>query len=70
MANTLNFTFKYVESVDGKYGTIDDNETMYNGLIGMLQKNEIDSAISDLSLSKDRAMVIDYTDTFFSSKST
>ena len=61
----LNFTYAAVPSVDGFYGKIVENEgpntgaggSLFNGLVGMLERKEVDIALADLSLSLDRSRV-------------
>ena len=38
LSRILYFTFNYVEPIDGSYGFKENNDTNYNGIIGMLQR--------------------------------
>ena len=52
----LNFSYTYVESSMGKYGTkLDDGS--WTGQIGALHKKEIDVSIMDLTITYDRYQV-------------
>lgn len=58
----LNFTYTAVKSVDGLYGRRvksprKGSKFTYNGLIGMLERDEIDLAVGDLSFTSERAQV-------------
>ncbi len=38
----MNFTFVLMRPPDGEYGAKSGNSTIWTGMVGMLQKNEID----------------------------
>ena len=48
LSNKLNFTIKYMHSIDGKWGGVDSNGT-WNGLVGMLVEGKCDIAAVALS---------------------
>ena len=52
---SLNFSYTFIPSVDGSFGS--HNGTVWNGLIGMVARKEVDFAINDLSVVYDRSMV-------------
>ncbi len=56
----LLYRTKYVKSVDGKFGALDNNRS-YNGLIGMLQRQEIDAGLMSFTQSYQRSLVADHT---------
>ncbi len=60
---TLNFTSTFVPSIDGAWG-IKLADGTFNGMIGMLERREVDGAVSSLGLLKTRAEVADYIGPF------
>ena len=50
----LNFSYSMVISPDDSYGVMDD-EGNWTGLVGMLQNNEADICINDLTITMERA---------------
>ncbi|XP_052768950.1 uncharacterized protein LOC128209116 [Mya arenaria] len=62
LAITLNFTYYITEVPDNNYGVVLNRENMtFNGLVGQLQRNEVDLVVGDLATTRDREQVIDYT---------
>lgn len=57
----LNFTATFVENTDQAFGQKDPDTGQWNGLIGMLTRSTIDLALTDLSITKDRDDVVDFT---------
>ena len=53
---SCNFSFTFVQSKDGSYGSLSEDGN-WTGLIGLLDRNEADFAINDLSVVFDRAQV-------------
>jgi hypothetical protein len=53
---SLNFSYTFIPSVDGSYGSAYGNG--WTGLIGMVARQEVDFSINDLSVAYDRSMVI------------
>ena len=60
LAEELNFTIKFIQSVDGKWGGVDINGT-WDGLIGMLVRGEVDVAAAILSQTKERHKVTTFS---------
>ncbi|XP_023328481.1 glutamate receptor ionotropic, kainate 2 [Eurytemora carolleeae] len=67
MKGLLNFTYTAVPCIDGIYGTKVEGGvrnkgkvSQFNGLIGMLERSEIDIALADLSLTFTRSEVADF----------
>ena len=52
----LNFNFTFVKSKDGKYGKPDELKE-WNGQIGLVQRNEIDLSIMDVTVLLERSEV-------------
>ncbi len=56
-------------SVDGNYGTVvkgegeekDPDNLEFDGLVGMIQRGEVDVAVADLRVTEDRSKVVEYT---------
>ena len=55
----LNFTVVLSESIDRKFGNKIANGS-YNGMVGMLVRNETDIVAAHMTITKTRAQVIDY----------
>ncbi|KAF0292382.1 Glutamate receptor ionotropic, kainate 1 [Amphibalanus amphitrite] len=64
LANVLNFNYTVSPSVDGEWGGLDANGR-WTGLVGMLQRQEVDVSVGHLSITRDRSQVIDYTESLF-----
>ncbi|XP_076372835.1 putative glutamate receptor [Tachypleus tridentatus] len=60
LAQKFNFRLRHVPSIDKRFGAKLSNGS-WNGLIGMVRRQEAEIAISDLGMSNARAEVIDYT---------
>ena len=60
LEQVLNFTTVFVPNVDGKWGGYDENGD-WNGLLGMVDRNEIDTTLVDMTLSKARAEYFGHT---------
>ncbi len=54
----MNFTTTKVRSVDGHWGALKPDGTM-SGLIGMLERREVDVACADLGVNSDRMNAAD-----------
>ena len=57
----LNFSIEWVHVNDEKYGSFDSDRNEWNGIVGMVKRNEIDTSILDLTISADRKSVISYS---------
>lgn len=60
LSNKLNFTIKYMHSIDGKWGGVNSNEN-WNGLIGMLVDGKCDIAAGALTRTKERDEVVTFS---------
>ena len=58
-ARELNFTVVLSESVDRKFGGKTKNGS-FNGMVGMLVRNETDIVVAHMTTTKQRSEVIDY----------
>ena len=58
--------FKYSINLveDGKYGQYDEQTQQWSGMIGELQSQKADLVIADLTITKERSEVIDFTTPF------
>ncbi|XP_071081479.1 glutamate receptor ionotropic, kainate glr-3-like [Haliotis cracherodii] len=63
MAGALNFTYKLIEPPDGEWGT--NTNGQYSGLIGQLQRKDVDMVVAPISMSHDREKVMDSTYPFY-----
>lgn len=64
LSNHLNFTYDIVEPADGDWGYL-SNGTSWTGLIGQLQKREVDMTVGPLSIQSIRERVMDFTLAYF-----
>ncbi|XP_064635760.1 glutamate receptor ionotropic, kainate 3-like [Lineus longissimus] len=60
LAKQYNFSYKMVESIDGKWGAPNEDGS-WNGLIGMVIRGEADMAIGPFTITHIRETVIDFT---------
>ena len=51
---------EYIPSVDGRFGSLNSDGT-WNGMVGMLQRNEADIIMTLLTVSEDRKRVVDFS---------
>ncbi len=57
--SSLNSSSTFVSSIDGYWGSLQENGT-FNGIIGMVERKEIDAVIGSFLLNKARSEVTDY----------
>ena len=62
LAKQLNFTLKLMPSIDGQWGAVNSNGT-WNGIIGMLQKEQADIAGAGLVVTNERGAVVTFSRT-------
>eukprot|EP00094_Tigriopus_californicus_P012885 TCALIF_12458-PA protein Name:"Similar to GRIA2 Glutamate receptor 2 (Homo sapiens)" AED:0.13 eAED:0.13 QI:0/0/0/0.33/1/1/3/0/391 len=60
IADILEFDFTFVQPEDGKWGSVDDAGT-WNGMMGMIQRKEIDFAIGPFGMIPERAVACDFS---------
>ncbi|TRY79477.1 hypothetical protein TCAL_06562, partial [Tigriopus californicus] len=58
----LNFTFQVTQPPDGEWGAILGESQGWSGMIGMLQNKEIDMAIADFTVTKERSSVVSFAE--------
>ncbi len=63
-----NYSTRYVKSIDGSWGSLNPDGT-FNGMIGMLERGEVDCAVSAFGLLKSRAKAADFLDPYETIKS-
>ena len=61
---SLNFSVKWVYVADEKFGSLDQKNNDWNGIVGMVQKNQIDTSILDLAITKERSSFVSFTTPF------
>ncbi|XP_022309544.2 glutamate receptor U1-like isoform X2 [Crassostrea virginica] len=64
MGKSLNFTYTVTEARDGEFGRRLDNGS-WTGMIGQLERREVDLMVATTSIRPDREMVMDFTIPFF-----
>ncbi|XP_062567755.1 glutamate receptor ionotropic, kainate glr-3-like [Saccostrea cucullata] len=69
MGKSLNFTYTVTEPVDDEFGRILDNES-WSGMIGQLERREVDLMVATTSVRQDREEVMDFTLPFYYDTST
>lgn len=60
ISHILNFDFTFVQPEDRKWGTVDQSG-MWNGMMGMIQRKEIDFAIGPFGMIPERAKACDFS---------
>ncbi|XP_052784704.1 glutamate receptor ionotropic, kainate glr-3-like isoform X2 [Mya arenaria] len=66
LAHTLNFTYTITEPADQAWGGwLDKEKGLFNGLVGMLQREEVDLTVGPLSQQAEREKAIDFSYPFF-----
>ncbi|KAK3095885.1 hypothetical protein FSP39_020337, partial [Pinctada imbricata] len=65
----LNFTYDWVEPPDGEWGTLMDNGS-WTGMIGQLERREVDLMVAAISIQADREQAMDFTHPFYYDVST
>ncbi len=60
----LNFSTTLIHSIDGTWGSLQSDGTM-SGMIGMLQRKEVEVALAGFIIMKDRAEAADFVTPFF-----
>ena len=58
----LNFSVDWVYVSDERFGSLDNDN--WDGIVGMVQRNEIDTSILDLSITKERSSFVSFTTPF------
>lgn len=64
LARTLNFTYKITEPPDQTWG-VPGPDLQFNGMIGQLQREEVDIVAADISIQKERELVMDFMFPFY-----
>ncbi|KAL3860944.1 hypothetical protein ACJMK2_007039 [Sinanodonta woodiana] len=64
LADMLNFTYELVEPPDGKFGT-KRSDGIWTGLVGQLERQEVDMVVTSLSIQSERKEVMDFTYPFY-----
>ena len=65
LLSALNFSVSWIHPVDNHWGTIDQNTRKWNGIVGLLEKNEADMSIASLIVTQLRGTVITYSTPLF-----
>ncbi len=61
------FTYSVVESIDGQWGTLNEDGETFNGVVGMAERGEIDVGIASFYATFDRKRVVDFSIVLFNS---
>ncbi|XP_062603845.1 glutamate receptor ionotropic, delta-2-like, partial [Saccostrea cucullata] len=64
LANELNFTYTYTEPPDNEFGRIFPNRS-WSGMIGQLERREVDLMVAAASIQGSRENVMDFTQPFY-----
>jgi len=54
----LNFSYTMVPSKEMKIGSLNETNGKWNGIIGMLQRKEVDFSLMDLTVLPERSQVV------------
>ncbi len=60
LQRVFNFTYTVVPSIDGEWGSLLEDGS-FNGMVGMVERSEVDVGISSFFLTTDRARVTDFS---------
>ncbi|PSN53199.1 hypothetical protein C0J52_04507 [Blattella germanica] len=60
LEKTMNFTTEYSKPADDAWGSLTKNGT-WNGMIGMILRNEVEIAVAEFTMTALRAGVVDFT---------
>ncbi|XP_078312839.1 putative glutamate receptor [Crassostrea virginica] len=64
LSSKLNFTYRVILPDDGQWGILKEDGN-WTGMIGMLNRREVDIAMVPLTVQEDRKRVVDFTIPFF-----
>ncbi|KAK3923037.1 Glutamate receptor ionotropic, kainate 2 [Frankliniella fusca] len=64
LAQMLGFNYTFIQQMDNAYGSCDRETEVCNGMLGKVQSGEADLAITDLTITFDRARGVDFTKPF------
>ncbi|KAL3861014.1 hypothetical protein ACJMK2_007107 [Sinanodonta woodiana] len=64
LADMLNFTYELVGPPDGKFGS-KRSDGRWNGLVGQLERQEVDMVVAALSIQSERKQVMDFSYPFY-----
>ncbi|XP_078311780.1 uncharacterized protein LOC111133837 isoform X2 [Crassostrea virginica] len=64
LASELNFTYTYTEPNDNEFGSMYPNKS-WSGMIGQLEKREVDLMVAGASIQASREQVMDFTHPFY-----
>ena len=65
-----NFSIELVENSDGQWGVLSEDNETWTGMVGMLQKREVDVAVVSLAFKSERLDVMDFSDPILKDKIT
>ncbi|XP_076113565.1 putative glutamate receptor [Mytilus galloprovincialis] len=68
LSHRLNFTYELIQPPDGKWG-VASNDNIWNGMLGQLQRREVDLVAAPLIIDAHRETVADFTQPYFHEKS-
>ncbi len=60
LQQVLGFNYTVTESIDGTFGGLQKDGT-FNGMTGMVERNDVDVGISSFFLTKDRGFAVDFS---------
>lgn len=64
LSHDLNFTITWVQAKDNSYGVLDNNTKLWNGIIGLLVRDEADLSNAYLINTKSRSEVVSFSTQF------
>ncbi|CAC5388391.1 GRID1 [Mytilus coruscus] len=68
LSHRLNFTYELIHPPDGKWG-VASSDNIWNGMLGQLQRKEVDLVAAPLIIDAHRETVADFTQPYFHEKS-
>ena len=62
LCSKYNLTYRLVTPTDNNYGTLDPVTGRFNGVVGMVERGEVDIGAGDFTIMEQRQEVVDYSD--------
>ncbi|GIX85732.1 uncharacterized protein CDAR_241821 [Caerostris darwini] len=69
ISQALHFKYKLVTPSDGQVGTLQENGS-WNGIIGLVSRGEADIGLTQISVTKQRLEVVDFSEPYYLNKRT
>ncbi|XP_074643820.1 glutamate receptor 2-like [Tubulanus polymorphus] len=64
ISKKANFNYEFQITANGRYGVIDSNTGLWNGMIGELINRKVDMAAADMTITSQRERIVDFSTPF------